>query len=70
MSGVTVREWKPAAQGEYVQRHYSDDEIEELFQHDDGSLVMALLRRAQRVEKLVEAMRRTIRNAGLMEPIA
>jgi len=61
--GVTIQEWKPATQGEYVPRFYSDAEIEELFQSDDGSLVMALLRRAQKAEAEIARLR------GLMEPI-
>ena len=49
MSGVTVHE--------HLSRFYTDEEILELFPDSDGSMVNALLHRAQRAEAELERLR-------------
>ena len=61
--GVTIQEWKPATQGTYIQRFYSDAEIEGMYRNEDNMIIMALLRRAQSAEAEIARLR------GLMEPI-
>ena len=51
---TTVREWQPASEGRYVDREYTDEEIEDIF--DDDCLVRALLRRAQTAERRISEL--------------
>jgi len=61
---TTVREWIPATAGRYEERTYSDEEIESLF--DPDCLVIALLRRAQEAEKLVDELKKCqVQHKGL-----
>ena len=53
---TTVREWQPASEGRYVDREYTDEEIEDIF--DDDCLVRALLRRAQAAERRIDELER------------
>jgi hypothetical protein len=55
-----VREWKPAAEGKWIDREYTDEEIVDLFGDDGNCLVIALLRRAQDAEKKEQEVRKIL----------
>ena len=60
MNETTVREWEPATDGRYVEKSYTDQEIEDIFGTEPHCLVIALLRRAQEAEKRVDELERHV----------
>jgi uncharacterized protein YdaT len=61
---VTIRECVSKGH-EWVDRTYSDEEIRDLFDDDNDTLVIALLNRAQKAEKELAKLKEERRHEGI-----